>query len=425
TWFTGLAAANSLLLGAIFFALALFGFSSWRAEVLGSMARELPFVLILSSICLAQAGRLPTRSQAAAFEEVERRPRLRTVLIAAPAVQLCSWFSAGVAQMIWPIPALSSFAPAPPRFLVITWLSMLPEAFYTGLAAWLFLKAAGPNAPAVRLRLKNLSFSVGTFAWLFMTLNASVHAAVRVLLPDRTREEVTAAQLGLENLLLVTSAVAYGFGLALRYAPTINEALVRRVYPTLLRSQDRLESYKWHLVTGGKVRKTIRISHYAAEAADQQGLSEEDTEKMLTTIQLIAIMKDTSSQTREITPKGARELYELQREFMRDEALASKVNWVKHWHQDNSELENIRSAPLHDALEAALDLTGHPTNSDGAVADTPRALWHHLAALSAADAELLVAERVQEKLGDQVAYHRALNAYNAAKKSAQVSTVNE
>ena len=61
TWFVKAALTNTLLLVMIFATLGLAGITSLRAEVLGWMARELPFTLMFSLVCLAQAGHLPSR----------------------------------------------------------------------------------------------------------------------------------------------------------------------------------------------------------------------------------------------------------------------------------------------------------------------------------------------------------------------------
>jgi hypothetical protein len=118
----------------------------------------------------------------------------------------------------------------------------------------------------------------------------------------------------------------------------------------------------------------------------------------------------------------ARELYALQEEILGDEALASKIGWATRWEPHTYEIQTIRSAPLHDALEAALDLVDyHDQQPDY----RRRPLWHHLVAVSVADVGLVDPARVRARLGHQSEHHVALDTYGAVKNALRSRTIND
>ena len=313
-WFAPAAAICCAFASIVFGASAFFGFSSWQTQVLGSLLRELPYYVVLSSVCLAQAGWRPTRNgllRATVPVHVMARPRLRRALTTAPAVLLASWLVFGVLQVIWPSPALQLFAPAPPRFLLFALLTSAPDGFYTALITYTFYLAAGPNAPTRYLRLKNLLFSVGASAWFLMLVNANVYAAERVFLPGPLLQVSTGAHLALEKTFIITSAVAFAIGLVVPRAPKENPVLARWVYPRMLRLHEAFEEARWHIVKGNKLRNLVRGSYYATQAARSLRLGSDDTELLHTAIQLTAILSSHADRTRS-TPDKARELLNLQ-----------------------------------------------------------------------------------------------------------------
>jgi hypothetical protein len=424
TWFVKAALANTIVLVMIFATLGLTGITSLRAEVLGWMVRELPFTVMFSLVCLGQAGLLPPRLGVFPLEEAAKRPRVQNILGTAPLVLVSSWLLAGIVGVIWPLPVLQTFAPAPPHFVLTKWILTLPTLFYCAIIGWLFLKAAGPRAPTLRLRLKNLSFSVGTFAWLLMTLNSTVHAPVRVWAPGGIRETIVATQVTAQSALLAVSLLAYVFGLTLRYESGVDTSLLQRIYVGWLHAQDRFESHGWYLIKGGKIRRTVQISHYLKEAARWLGLPEEDLQKALKTIELVALLMDPVNETREITPEKAIELYRLRRVVARDSVLGSRIRWDKDWASACRGSENIESDPLHDALAAALNLLDYDAANPKEAENVPlRPLWYHLAVVGAVDAGLLARNHSEDHLEHRPARDEALTAYEVAKASANLLSV--
>ena len=145
-------------------------------------------------------------------------------------------------------------------------------------------------------------------------------------------------------------------------------------------------------------------------------------EKALATIQLLAVMQNPSTETERITPETTRELYELQEQILRDDTLATKISWATSWGAHARESQTIKSAPLHDALKAALDLVGYHDEQADVRA---RPLWYHLVAVSAADSGLIDPTRIRAQLGRQPEHHAALAAYHAAKSLSRSLTLDD
>ena len=424
--FAPIAASSILFLGATFAFVTSMYVPTWRLQVLTSMMPELFFNLLIAAICLAQAGRLPSRHRSPALAVVARRPRLQLVLSSAPALLLISWLLALLFGFIWPVPALESFAPAGPAFLAFRWLLVLPQAFYTGLAAWVFLKASGPDAPAPRLRIKNLSYSVAVLAWFIWASSAAVHGLVRVLLPDGIRQTVVGVQLTLELLWAGTSVLAFALGLTLRYAPAINETVVRGSYSSLLRIRERFESIKWHSVKGAKVRGLHKATFRASEAGRILGLPIDNLQKAVTTVELTALLQSSSKGAEDLTNEKARELLAQQKAFV-DEELASKIGWPISWGDGvDGDQERMNSATFNEALEAALVLTD-PTETKGT--ENPpgnnfkKSSWFHLAVVTSLDARLIKSERAEATVTDVLSYRRTLHAYQTATSALHSRTV--
>ena len=415
------ATANTLVFGLSFTILAFLHIQTWRVEVLANMVPELLFNLILSAICVSQARFLANIRGSKAT--------LQVALSAAPVVLVWSWLGALVVGLAWPFPALSAFQSAPPTLLVFRAFLLLPQGFYSAVVGWLFLKAAGPLAPARYLRVKNFSFFVGCFAWFLQALNSAAHGAVRVFLPDGTREAVVLPQMYLERSLYMVSIVAFAVGLTLRYAPTVNRTLVEQVYPALLSLRERFEARRWNLANGGGIRGLVRARHYTLEAGKRLELPEDDLSKTLTTLELAAMMSDPTAENSEVTPDKARELLALQERVLHeDEKLASMIRWhaVRSPNHDSPDHdspdyekreETLASASFIPALSAALQLV-EPARATQGSAHPDSPLWYHLAAVAAADSGISRHEGLSATKQD-LPRVRVLRAYQAAKDSSR------
>jgi hypothetical protein len=219
-WFAPLASVNCFLIAVESVVLSHPELAPWRAQVLVMRLTELPIVTGVCAMCLGQAGVLswPRRS-AAPFGEAAFRPRLRRVLMASPAAMFSAWLLALVGQMIWPVPSFDPFAPWRPRDFFLLAPLCLPILTYLALLSWLFAKAAGPRAPSSRLRAKNLSLSIGIFAYFLVLVNVVVGCGVQAFAPDGPRQAITRVQFVLDDHLVVVSLVALPLALALGTAP--------------------------------------------------------------------------------------------------------------------------------------------------------------------------------------------------------------
>ena len=72
-----------------------------------------------------------------------------------------------------------------------------------------------------------------------------------------------------------------------------------------------------------------------------------------------------------------------------------------------------RSAPLHDALKAALELVDNDGEGEGV--QTPP-LWYYIVAASAADAKMIDPAQVSLQLRDGAGHRAAVEAYDDARR---------
>ena len=414
TKFSVFAACNLLFVALMFGAVALFDLSGGRAEIMVAVMTELPIVLIVAWVCLALAGGLPVQLGNLPAEPVARRPGLRAILWSAPLVLLLSVGLATIVGLIWPSPALRVYAPAPTQFLVLKASIMAPEGLYAGFAALVFVMAA--RAPRLKRRFyfKNLAFAVGMACIASIALESTVFAGLRVWLGGEGRRTILETLNTLEACLAITCILAFTAGLSLRYTPAVATTLLHRLQTGWLRAQEQFESLEWRAVSSGAADRLTHASDAVVAACRLKDLSESDTQKALATIRLVAVMKDPSSETQHITPEAARKLYELQEEILCDDVLASKISWAAGWRSRAQEPQTVKSAPLHDALKAALDLVDNHGEGEGL--RTPP-LWHYIVAVSAADAKMIDPSHVSMQLRDGAEHSAAAEAYDAAKRS--------
>jgi hypothetical protein len=400
-----------LLSSAAFGILAVLNPVGLRQQVAAALAPELLFISIFAWICLAQVGTLPSRADAP-LPALLNRPRLRSVLRRSPLVLGTVWLSAFIVGMVWPSPAMQPLAQAPVSYLLFKWPLMLIEAFYAALTSVIFLTAAGREVPNGRLRAKNAAFAVAAFCGSMVALNAALNAAVRFWVADASlRWALVDLQLRLELILASLSVVAAAVGLALQYKPVLSTTLLRRLQSAWLNAYDRFEALRWRSVAVGKAREVTRASYHLARAAEWLGLPEPNKRRALEVVELLVAMKNASPEEDALKPLSARELYEVQTEILRNQALASRFTRSASWGFTAAEPQSILSVPLYDALGAALEIIGE-TQED--TQDPARPLWYHLAAVSAVDAGLAQRTRT-EVLASQPEYAIALEAYRKAK----------
>jgi hypothetical protein len=414
TKFSVFAACNLLFVALMFGAVALLDLSGGRAEVMVAVLTELPVVLIVAWVCLALAGGLPAQPGTLPAEPAARRPRLRAILVSAPLVLLLSVGLATVVGLVWPSPALRVYAPAPPQFFALKGMIMVPEALYSGLAAVVFVMAGRAPRPKRLIYFKNLAFSMGMACIAVIALDSTVFAGLRVWLSGGGRRTILEMLNTLEACLAISCTLLFAVGLSLRYTPAVAATLLHRLQTGWLHTQEQFESLEWQVVSSGAAERLTQASNAVVRACRMKGLSESDTQKALATIRLVAVMRDPSGETQHITPDAARELCELQEEILRDDVLASKISWAAGWRSRAREPQTVKSAPLHDALKAALELVDNDGESEGV--RTPP-LWYYIVAASAADAKMIDPDQLSVQLRDRAEHRAAVEAYDAARRA--------
>jgi hypothetical protein len=362
TRFSVFAACNLFFVALMFGAVALLDLSGGRAEIMVAVMTELPVVLIIAWVCLALAGGLPAQLPA---EPVARRPWLRAILGSAPLVLLLSVGLATAVGLVWPSPALRVFAPAPPQFFVLKGLIMAPEVIYSGFAAMVFVMAGRATGLKRRFYFKNLAFSVGMVCIALIALESTVFAGLRVWLSGEGRRAILETLNTLEACLAISCILGFTAGLSLRYTPAVATTLLHRLQTGWLRTQEQFESLEWQAVSSG--------------AADR--------------------LTHTSDAVEEI---------------LCDDVLASKISWAAGWRSRAHEPQTVKSAPLHDALKAALELVDNLGESEGV--RTPP-LWYYIVAVSAADAKMIDPTHLSMQLRDGAEHRAAVEAYDVAKRA--------
>jgi hypothetical protein len=418
TKFSVFAACNLLFIALMFYAVAFIDLPGGRTEVALAIMTELPVVLIVAWVCLALAGSLPAHLSTLPVEPVARRTWLRNALRSAPRLLLLFVSCAVVVGFAWPSPAMRVYAPAPPEFFVLKLLIAAPEALYSGLAALIFAMASRSSGLKRRLYFKNIAFSLGMWCIAAIALESIVFAGLRVWATGEGRRPVLEMLNTIEMCLAISCIPAFIVGLSLRYTPAVAGPLLHRLQTGWLLAQEQFESFEWLAVNGGAAQRLTNASSAVVLACRLRNVSESDTEKAVATIRLVAVMKDPSSETQHITPDAARKLYQLQEEILCDDELASKISWMSSPRNRARKPQTVKSAPLHDALRAALDLIDH-CGEESLVQTRP--LWYWIVAVSAMDAKIIdpLAD-TSMRLKDRSEYRAAEEAYRAACNSMQV-----
>lgn len=404
------AVANFLLGAMVFGAEVAFGFSGWRSEILAASVVELPAVLLISWVCLALVGGLPGRLNNPPSEPVVRHPRMRRVLGWAPAALLACWILGVLVGLVWPSPAMQPYSSAPAQFLAFKWPISVSQAIFAGLAATVFAMAATSVSSATVLRLRNGAFAVSMAMLAMIGGESALIAGARLWIDGQSRREVINSLFVFETAFAVVCFASLVFGVTLRYTPAIAATVLSRVHTGWLPARERLESSGWQSVAGGRTRGVSRVTYRVEEAAKLAGLPRSDAERAVAAIQLMAVMQHPSTETGVVTPEAARELYDMEREILRDEVLASKIHSSLQRRADATDGPHLYVAPLQDALKAALDLTDTHEYRIGA-----RPLWFHLTAVAAVDAGLIDEDSIWKRFGNGEKNSAAVAAYHSAK----------
>lgn len=414
SWLSHAITANLVALAVIFGTFVVVEVEGERAEIAASLVSELPFVIVVSALCVAQAGYLPLGRGGPPLAVVAGRPRLRVLLASAALILPAVWSLAAIFGFLRPSPAVQALAPAPPEFVVFKFMLMAPAALYAGLAAALFLCAAVSASPNARLRLKNAAFAIATCCLAMVAVESAAFAGVRAWLPDERRVETLNTLMAVETVLAILCVGAFIVGVALRYTPVVTAQSVRHAATRWLPEQDRFDSFRWRAVVGGVTRGVAIASHRMTVAAARLGLPQEDVERAVGTVQHMAAMRGGSSDADSVAPAKARVLHSLQSAVVREEGLVRRLgemgsgNVALHQGPDHASV-------LHAELDAALELMERTSGEGGC--DNARPAWLYLAAVGASDVDLVDRSRITTLFGGKMEYEAVLKAYTEARES--------
>jgi hypothetical protein len=397
TNFLNVAIPCSLLLAVAFTAAHYLSGTSERAEVAGALAKELPFIVILSVLCVVQAEFL---------QGVLEGPRIRRVLYAAPKVLAVSWLLALGFGFLWPSNALMTFAPAPLEFVVFKGILLIPEGFYSAVVSLLFLadlsprfmshslspvREAGdvslegfrPRSLTFKLRLKSLGFFLGTGCWVLLSINAMAVAAIRWLAPSGARETLVGVATILNSALIFASLTTFLPALAILAAQSREERLTERIIRWFA-LRDRVELRMWGF-RGEKARPTFSQKYYIFAAGERLCIPEEQREAAFVVLKILGLHRSG-----EVDRQQLRRLCRLQDSLLHTPGVPALVSKQANLGKTLKVDYDFSEDPMQECLRAALDIldfASNPLRPAGKLAGKPQ--WIQLAALSAAHAGYL------------------------------------
>lgn len=339
--------------------------SNWHAEVFVARVLEIPLVLLLASLCIFQAGRLPAG-----------RSGTRRVLSFAPAALVAGWLLALVGQMVWPEPIFGNPPDITPATFFVFFPASLPMLFYLALVGWLLAVGATNNTENTRLRVRDFSLVAATLSYLLLQVNGTVRLAAISFLPDEPLQRVLMVQLDVQNLSMFSAALGLLSAFLLTVVPPRADTLSSGAYTDVLKARDRFEARRWQLTAAQKLRRPTRALHYAGETAKLLELPESDRRKTVETIELVAALAysptdNPGPEDGEVTPEKVRELLDLYRRFETEDCPSDLSKSVETFCPDES-------------LWAALSLCRSDLLPDHRPEITA-SCWYHLAAIACQD----------------------------------------
>lgn len=405
------AAAVACALGALAFsAIALA--ASLTPELYG--IRGLPTLITGVPVGIALA--YVARKQAKSMRGALNRPRVRSVLFWAPYVLALDWILTLALGASFPRQG------APPELsdprnlgevLHLLFLS-LPETPYILLFAALFFEASGPATPSLRLRGRNLLFSLGAACLFVFCLLEVATALSDMLSPAPLIAPVGFVATGLQSLLLILSAVFWLSGATVHYRRTAVDDWVSRAKQwSELREKVGAARHKVRFVS---VHPIERHRFFIKAAGRKLELSPKDIQKATNVWHLICALEPEQNKRLEdqyelrLSREDVSQCASLQEDLMREECFSGPVRWVLKRAGEHV-VYSLRDDSVYQALRPMLRLTDQTMPSHDAT-DTPD--WAQLAAVAAAEAGLLSARKAHSIRKGSVVSREVLVAYAAA-----------
>lgn len=363
--FIKVAALGACLLGIAFLAAHFFTGTADRVEVLGAIAKEVPFVVVLCTVCLVQAQYL-----LGGFG----RPKLRSVLFYSPVVLGVSLVASLLFGFIWPTAALNELAAAPSQYLVFKLIFLLPEALYSATVTLLFLEAAAPRLGsavrkldfvsgsalpaalirqpiAARLKVKHYAFCLGSAAWVLLALNATAKAVVRIFVPAPGREILVVGLLRVEAGLIAASLLAYAAGVIVLCAERPTERIAEQIMKwSAIREEIDLRIWGF---SGEPAGRLLTHRYYLRKASQLLELEAEETKWATYALHVSALQREG-----EVSYPQLKLLSSLHDSLSKDSEVSAAVNKQVTLSELLGEDYDLCSDPLKYAVDAALEVSG-------------------------------------------------------------------
>jgi hypothetical protein len=355
------------------------------------------------------------RKQARSMRGALNRPRVQFVLFWAPYVLALDWVLTLTLGVAFPRqggpPALSD-----PRslgdLLHLLWLS-LPEVPYILLFAALFFEASGPATPSLRLRTRNLLFSLGAACLFVFCCLEVVMALSDMFSPASLIAPVGLVVTGIQSVLLVLSAVFWLSGGAVHYQKTaIDDWVARAQRWSELRERIGAARHKVRFVS---VHPIERHRFFIKVAARKLALSTDDLQKATHAWHLICALEPEQNRRLEdhyrlgLSRTDLSECADLQEDLISKQHLSGPVRWTLK-NGGYHVVYDLQEDSVYQALRPVLRLTDSRTH----LGPTDSPAWSQLAAVAAAEAELLPTPKARAVRQGQIVDRKILVAYAAA-----------
>jgi len=284
---------------------------------------------------------------------------------------------------------------------------------YILLFAALFFEASGPATPSLRLRTRNLMFSLGAACLFVFCCLEVVMALSDMLSPPSLIAPIGFVVTGIQSVLLLLSAVFWLSGGAVHYEKTaIDDWVAQAQQWSELREKVGAARHKVRFVP---VHPIERHRFFMKVAARKLGLSTHDLQKATNAWHLICALEPEQNRRLEyhyrlgLSRTELSECADLQEELISKQHLSGPVRWTLLYGGDHV-VYDLREDNVYQVLRSVLRLTDPTTRLE----PTDNPTWLQLAAVAAAEAKLLPASKARAVRQAQIVDRRILVAYAAA-----------
>jgi hypothetical protein len=406
-------AANAFLMG--------LDIRGMRLQALAAAPVNFALIMMVAAICTIQARSLGT---------VDISPRARRWLRYTPRIFVLSFAANLAMSMAWPVPVLDRFTPAPVYYLANRAFVTIPEGILLGIAAFVSFQAAGSQEPVSRIRLQHACFCFAQVMLVLTALNTYSVVGFRVFVEDHIlRRGLIEAALQREVWLAASAASFYVMGFALYYTNDRRTRTITR-FSKWRRIRQGLDQKLWAMETGAFKRRLPNydcVAEAARELVDRarsEGTRDFESSQVrlaLDTFKLFAFSAESGDCPYQRWDTGFGALPYYHRALLRETRYGDIAWTVTSRHRDLDLTYSAMNDPLPEAVKKLREFLYGPS-SRRLVAEPQ---WFQLAAVAAADADLLDQDRKRRILEGHAVKDRVLRAYKNAKLAAQIKSFSE